>query len=92
MRCLFHIFADSSQDRLEQSHLLILACLNFDYRVDIVFHDHSERVLSRQPQLYKKWQALQLYGAQEFIQLSELSCSEADNLLTQLTDQADFIA
>lgn len=92
MRSLFHIYPDFSHARLEQSYLLILACLNFDHRVDIVLHPGSEHRLQQNVQLLKKWQALPLYGAEDFIRLSELNCTDARQKLIRLTLKADFIA
>ena len=67
MRILFNIQPGQSQLRLTQTHLLILALLNFDHTVHIVFHDGGEQIIRNDEELNKKWQALPLYGAHDFL-------------------------
>jgi hypothetical protein len=92
MRVLFNIYPEQSQQRLEQTHLLILALLNFDHTIHIVFHGGSEHIIQNNSSLNKKWQALPLYGAHDFLFLN----GPLENLNRQkyhrLCQQAEFIA
>ncbi len=92
MRAIFHIYPQQSQQCLQQTYLLLLALLNFDHKVFIVFHQNSLTEISKNTEQAKKWQALNLYGAQAFIYYD----GDNDNIdaygLQQLMRQADFIA
>lgn len=92
MRLLFNIHPKQSQQRMEQTHLLILALLNFDHTIHIVFHGGSEQIIKDNTVFNKKWNALTLYGAQDFLFLN----GPLENINQQeyhhLCHQADFIA
>lgn len=92
MHTLFNIYPDHSRQRLTQTHLLILALLNFDHNIHIVFHDGSEQLIEADDELNKQWQALPLYGARDFLFLN----SPLENMTQQdyhrLSQQADFIS
>lgn len=92
MLCLFNIRPDQSPERLEQSHLLILALLNFDHTVHVVFHDGSEQFIKDNEDLNKKWQALPLYGAHDFWFINGPHNNLTEHKYRKLNQQADFIS
>lgn len=92
MRALINIFPGQSPKRLQQTHLLILALLNFDHTVHIVFHDGSERTIQHDTELNKKWQALPLYGARDFLFLSGQYTNLSTEQFHRIKQRADFIS
>lgn len=92
MQAVFHIHPQQSEHSLEQSYLLMLALLNFEHKVFIIFHQNSLTEILKNTEQAKKWQALDLYGAQAFLHYG----GDNDNIdahgMHQLMQQADFIA
>ncbi|KAA3641527.1 MAG: hypothetical protein DWP95_06575 [Proteobacteria bacterium] len=92
MHTLFNIYPDQSRQRLEQTHLLILALLNFDHTVHIVFHKGSEQFIKENADLSKKWQALPLYGAHDFWFFNGQHDNLNDQQYRRIKQRADFIS
>jgi len=92
MRTLFNIQPGQSPERLNQTHLLILALLNFDHTVHVVFHHGSEQFIKDDIELSKKWQALPLYGAHDFLFFNSPNDNLSEIKYHKLCQQADFIS
>lgn len=92
MRTLFNITPDQDIQRLQQTHLLILALLNFDHTVDIVFHNNSDLLIEDHQNLYQQWQALPLYGARDFKFLNSRQDNISQQHFHKLIQQADFVS
>jgi|GEM_PF-2037379 len=92
MRILFNIYPEQSRQRLAQTHLLILAFLNFDHSVHIVFHEGSEQLIQDDLNIKKEWQALPLYGAHEFLFFDGPDKNISEDKYRHLIQQADFIS
>lgn len=92
MQTVFHIYPQQSDQCLEQSYLLMLALLNFEHKVFIVFHQNSFAEISKHAEQLKKWQALHLYGARAFLHYNGDNDNIGTHELQQLTQQADFVA
>ena len=92
MQTLFNIHPDQSPERLEQTQLLILALLNFDHSVHVVFHAGSEQAIKDNTELNKQWQALPLYGTHDFWFRGGPHQNLSEQKYRILRQQADFIA
>ncbi|MCX7554957.1 hypothetical protein OS175_13855 [Marinicella sp. S1101] len=88
MQSLFIINEKMNTTQVEQSYLLILAMLNFEHSVDVVFSGAGcENLINSNAQL-KKWTALKLYGVNDFYHLTADSGITA--LDTTALSTADF--
>lgn len=88
MKTLFIINENISQSQLEQTYLLILAMLNFDHDVDLVFINDAFNRIKRDEALKKQWLALKIYGADNFFNLTHNGNKPGPGLIT--ISQADF--
>lgn len=89
MQNLFIIQEHMSQAQLEQSYLLILAMLNFEHNVDIIFTGEAYNQLCTDETHFKKWSALTMYGVDNLFQLVKDNHALKHNELTAI-DQAAF--
>lgn len=96
MKCLFMIHQSMKSERLEQQYLLMLAMLNFDFEVHLVFTEGAAEFWRHHQHWRKKLTALELYG---IASVRELVTSGGDpgNLCQPgwyqgLADSADFIS
>ncbi len=99
MRTLFIINQHMNEAQIEQSYLLILAMLNFDHHVNVVFTGQSYRRLITDDAAKKKWSALKIYGVDDFFELTEHQSSCIENIkhinhsaFARLKSQADFLS
>lgn len=67
MECVFVIQAHFSNQQIEQQYLLMIAMLNFEFKVQLVFDDESWHHWQTHKPLQQKYQALTLYGADVFL-------------------------
>jgi hypothetical protein len=101
MNCLFLFTHKLTAQQIEQQYLLLIAMLNFDFKVQVlfdktIFHDW----LMHKP-LKEKLMALNMYGIDEFLLLNnptqqdeiELPTRGIDHQeLQQMMSAADFIS
>ena len=99
MKAVFVINESMSHEQLEQSYLLILALLNFDHHVDLVFVGDAFNQLIQGEQTTKKWRALKLYGVHAFYQFCDDKENHPDELVplnanefATLKTQAQFLS
>ncbi len=99
MKSLFIINEKISNSQLEQSYLLILAMLNFEHHVKLVFINNAYTRIDNDPALKQQWLALKLYGIEKFYCLNSTQVSSHQELIPitdmefeQLKNQADLVS
>lgn len=88
MQTLFIINSQMNSSQVEQSYLLILAMLNFEHSVDVVFSGAGCDNLIHSEVNLKKWAALKLYGVDNFYHLTRDSA--ITGLATVALSKTDF--
>lgn len=63
MNCLFIVTANATESHHNNHYLLMLAMLNYDFTVDVVFINNSLSSWKKHPTHKQNLSALQLYGA-----------------------------
>lgn len=91
MTCVFLIHQDMSAELMERQYLLMIAMLNFDFKVHLVFTTGARSFWDHHKQWQQKLTALQLYGIQGIHHYCAQSAQQSSQL-QQLLDQADFIS
>ncbi len=64
MQCLFIITNELSLEQIERQYLLMIAMLNFDFQVNVVFIGNTHANWQNDDKLNKHLKALSMYGAQ----------------------------
>lgn len=67
MNCVFIIPAHLNNQQIEQQYLLMIAMLNFDFEVHIIFDQASWHHWYSHKPLAQKLKALNLYGAEHSV-------------------------
>jgi hypothetical protein len=91
MTCVFLIHQNMSAELMERQYLLMIAMLNFDFQVHLVFTTGASAYWEHHKQWQQKLTALELYGIQQVHHLSEHTSEQAGQLQA-LLNQADFIS
>lgn len=99
MKSLFIINENMKESQLDQSYLLILAMLNFDHQVDLVFSNNAFDLVNHCNDSIQKWRALKLYGVEKFYCLNCSKQKLNDELTAlipsdfyQMKAQADWVS
>jgi|GEM_PF-6440667 len=67
MKCLFILNNKLNATQIENQYLLMLAMLNFDHEVNLLFIGSAFSQWQQDPQLSKHLVALNMYGAKPYI-------------------------
>lgn len=99
MKCLFIIDSKLKDDQIENQYLLMIAMLNFDYEVNVIFIGQAHKKWQTDPKLSKHLAGLSMYGAKKHsltIDTDSGMAVESGNTLSmkdfiQLKNDMDFI-
>ncbi|TDR22781.1 hypothetical protein [Marinicella litoralis] len=98
MKCLFVINEQLSDQQIERQYLLMIAMLNFDFEVNLVFMDGAHEMWLNHESHTKHLNALTMYGAKCHSFTTSFNSSEhKHDLLNQaafnaLKNDMDFIS
>jgi hypothetical protein len=89
MKCLFLINENLSSTQIEQQYLLMIAMLNFDFSVSVVFTNDTIHAWHENKVHCKHLAALHMYGVDTFYLLN--SSNPAPNLLSTTSIDIDTL-
>ena len=92
MNCVFIIHDQMSIETMERQYLLMIAMLNFDFTVDLLFASGAQAYWEHHQHWQKKLSALQLYGIHSIRHLPEAEGQSPPDWYQNLLTQADFIS
>ncbi|MCB1582700.1 MAG: hypothetical protein R3E90_15910 [Marinicella sp.] len=101
MHCVFIIQQHLSKQQIEQQYLLMIAMLNFDFKVQIIFDKQSWHHWQSHKTLNQKYNALNLYGAEALLALNATKQPDLDTYscrtitpvqMQQILASAEFIS
>ena len=92
MKCVFIIHQQMSTETLERQYLLMIAMLNFDFEVHLLFTSGAGSYWRHHPQWQKKLKALDMYGISSIKQLPDTESTQHPLWYSTLLAEADFIS
>ncbi len=90
MHCVFVIQAHLSNQQIEQQYLLMIAMLNFDFKVQVIFDEESWHHWQTHKPLHQKYQALTLYGAEALLLHNSPKSLDSEEIVCQIIDSKQF--
>jgi hypothetical protein len=90
MNCVFIVQAHLSGQQIEQQYLLMIAMLNFDFKVQIIFDEESWHHWQTHKPLQQKINALLLYGAEALLLQNADKSTDSEINQHRLINKTEF--
>jgi hypothetical protein len=92
MKCVFIIHDQMSSETMERQYLLMIAMLNFDFTVDVLFASGAQDYWQHHQHWQQKLTALELYGVHAIRHLPDGAGQSPPDWYVNLLAEADFIS
>lgn len=90
MNCLFVFTHKMTPQQIEQQYLLMIAMLNFDFNVQVLFDQAIYQEWLMHKPLKQKLMALNMYGVDEFLIQTKYLNSDDEEFTVRMIDETEL--